>query len=236
MTLKPQTLRRYGDPDAEVSDAEDQMPPAARLEDPHPPAPHPEAVDGEVSVGHARTVRRRNMDKVTIAEARLLAAWRQLRDVNTWQHPTLNELAHVLGRAPSTVHMHVRNLIRKGVIVKLHGVSKYGRCYALTPEAAARPHLGTLSRLATRIVKLKPHALDGAPDYVREEYGSIWADARAVVAEIVALARVKTTESVAALKLMDEMEAQRDAVLRDRHAARMDDGERSGPSSPSDAR
>lgn len=183
-------------------------PRTSRLDAPMPPPPrlttnvHDVALRAPCVADMNASPDVKRSDSLSVPEVRLLQAWRQLRALNPWQQPTMSELAHVLALSPSTVAVCVTRLCAKGVLVRVHHHRRRGRCYALTPEAAARPHLGALVRLATDVVKLKPRAQHG--DEHDSQYAALWARAHAVVQEIVNLASQKQRKSARVARMEAE--------------------------------
>jgi DNA-binding MarR family transcriptional regulator len=142
--------------------------------------------------------RRRDSNQLTHPQVRILQAWRQLRAHNPWQQPTTGEVAHVLGITVSSAHRQIIGLCELGILVRIHRDKCAGRIYALSAEAAARPHLVELVRLATDLVRLSPdhaHAGDGV-----ETYAALWARARALVQDIASLAARKSADTRSALR------------------------------------
>lgn len=122
-------------------------------------------------------------DRLTLAEAEALAAYRRCRAARPGVYPTVGEVAEELGSASTTASDLLMQLRDKGWLCRIKGLSKRaGRVYMLTAEAAARPHLVELLALARRVADVPEDAVD---EPHRETWAAARATARAVCAQVV---------------------------------------------------
>jgi len=119
---------------------------------------------------------------VTSEQAQLLRVWRSLRRRNPDQQPSQTELARELRRSKDAVCYMIGRLAEKGYFVKDDALKRRARCWQLTTEAAANPHLASMVQVMTQLVKIPAGAVSEAH---REAFAVARSQAEVVLRDIV---------------------------------------------------